>query len=63
MMCRMGFGKVDQGARRREFPGKRAEVRSKTSRLPVALDGEVEFMRPPLHYRTRPGALRVIVSE
>jgi diacylglycerol kinase family enzyme len=29
--------------------------------LPVALDGEVEIMRPPLHYRARPGALSVIV--
>jgi len=27
----------------------------------VALDGEVEMMRPPLRYRSRPGALWVIV--
>ena len=37
-----------------------AEIRSRASRLPVALDGEVETMRPPLRYRTRPGALRVL---
>jgi diacylglycerol kinase family enzyme len=37
------------------------QVRSKTSRVPVALDGEVEMMRPPLRYRSRPGALWVIV--
>jgi hypothetical protein len=29
----------------------------------VALDGDVEFMHPPLRYRTRPGALRVIVPD
>jgi diacylglycerol kinase family enzyme len=40
---------------------KELQVRSKTSRLPVALDGEVEVMRPPLRYRSRLGALRVIV--
>ena len=36
-------------------------MRSNTSRLPVALDGEVEIMHPPLQYRSRPEALRVIV--
>jgi diacylglycerol kinase family enzyme len=43
------------------FRLKELQVRSETSRLPVALDGEVEMMHPPLRYRTRPGALRVIV--
>jgi diacylglycerol kinase family enzyme len=32
-------------------------------RLRVATDGEVNIMRPPLHYRTLPGALRVIVPK
>jgi diacylglycerol kinase family enzyme len=27
--------------------------------VPVSLDGEVEIMRSPLHYRLRPGALRI----
>ena len=40
-----------------------AEISAKTSRLPVALDGEVKIMHTPLHYRSRPGALRVIVPE
>jgi diacylglycerol kinase family enzyme len=40
-----------------------AEITTATSRLPVALDGEVEMLSPPLHYRTRPGALRIIVPE
>ncbi len=32
-------------------------------RLYVATDGEVNVMTTPLHYRVRPGALRVIVPE
>ena len=35
------------------------EIRSRASRLPVALDGEVTVMRPPLRYHSRPKALRV----
>jgi diacylglycerol kinase family enzyme len=61
MIWRMAFGKVSQARDVESFRLKDLKVRSKTSRLPVALDGEVEFMHPPLHYRTRPKALRVIV--
>ena len=32
----------------------------RTGRLQVAIDGEVVTMRAPLHYRTRPKALRVV---
>jgi hypothetical protein len=32
-------------------------------RMQVAVDGEVTVMSTPLHYRVRPGALRVIVPE
>ena len=39
------------------------QVETRLSMLAVALDGEVALMRTPLHYRTRPGALRVIVPE
>jgi diacylglycerol kinase family enzyme len=38
-----------------------AEIRSRSSRLPIAYDGEVEIMRQPLRFRTRPGALTVLV--
>jgi len=31
------------------------------SQLLVSTDGEVNRMKPPLHYRIRPGALRVLV--
>lgn len=36
------------------------EVRKRRA-IPVAFDGEVSKMRPPLHYRTRARALRVIL--
>ena len=35
-------------------------IGTKHKRLRVALDGEVTIMEPPLHYRVRPGALRVL---
>jgi YegS/Rv2252/BmrU family lipid kinase len=38
-------------------------IETRRSRIRVATDGEVTMMRPPLRYRVRPGALRVIVSE
>lgn len=38
-----------------------AEIVTRTSRLPVAFDGEIETLVPPLRYRVRPGALHVIV--
>ncbi|HEX8167595.1 MAG TPA: diacylglycerol kinase family protein [Beijerinckiaceae bacterium] len=38
-----------------------AEIVSHRKRLLVAVDGEVAVLRPPLRYRTRPGALRVFV--
>jgi diacylglycerol kinase family enzyme len=36
-------------------------VRTRASRLAVAIDGEVILLEPPLHYRIQPGALKVIV--
>ena len=37
------------------------KIKTKHKRLRVAFDGEVDSLQPPLHYRVRPGALRVIV--
>ncbi len=42
------------------FQLREAEIDAKTSRLPVALDGDVLILHPPLRYRSKPGALRVI---
>jgi diacylglycerol kinase family enzyme len=39
------------------------EVDTRRPRVRVALDGEVEMMETPLHYKVRPTALRVIVPR
>ena len=61
MVCRFCFGRLDPARDLDRFELTEAEVSAKTSRLPVALDGEVRIMHTPLHYRSRPGALSVIV--
>lgn len=38
-------------------------IKTRHRRLHVATDGEVTIMDTPLHYRVRPGALRVVVPE
>ena len=38
-------------------------IETKHRRLSVATDGEVTVMETPLHYRVRPGALRVLVPK
>ena len=40
---------------------KAISIETRRKRLHVAIDGEVTQMNTPLHYRVRPGALRVIV--
>lgn len=63
MVCRLCFGRMDQASDLDTFQLAEAEISAKASRLPVALDGEVRIMHAPLHYRSRPRALRVIVPE
>jgi diacylglycerol kinase family enzyme len=63
MVCRMCFGRLDQERDLDRFHVGEAEVVAKTSRLFVALDGEIRLMHTPLHYRSRPQALRVIMPE
>lgn len=38
-----------------------AWMQTRKKQLRVALDGEVHVLRSPMHYRSRPGALRVLV--
>jgi diacylglycerol kinase family enzyme len=53
------FGRTDQVHDLRIFKVTEGDVDAHTSRLLVACDGEVEVMRPPLRYRSKPGQLRV----
>jgi diacylglycerol kinase family enzyme len=39
------------------------KIATRHKRLRVALDGEVELMHAPLHYRSQPGALRVMAPR
>lgn len=43
------------------FEADQTEVRMHRDHVHVATDGEVNVMRTPLHYRSLPGALRVVV--
>jgi diacylglycerol kinase family enzyme len=61
LVIRALLGFSDEPGDLRAMKVRKAEIRSRSSRLLVALDGEVTILRPPLHYRTRPGALRVFV--
>ncbi len=48
----------------KDFDALRTEevyIETKRTRVHVAIDGEVAVMPTPLHYRVRPGALRVLV--
>jgi diacylglycerol kinase family enzyme len=58
---RSAFGLVDRDRDLRAVLASSAEIETRTSRLFVSFDGEVETLRPPLRYRIRPGALRVLV--
>jgi diacylglycerol kinase family enzyme len=42
---------------------KEVKIETRQKRLRVAFDGEVELMHAPLHYRSRPGALRVMAAR
>jgi diacylglycerol kinase family enzyme len=59
LACRSVLGLVRQQRDLRIFRGATADISSRRRRLLVAFDGEVETMQSPLHYKIRPGALRV----
>jgi diacylglycerol kinase family enzyme len=55
--CILGFARAQRDLR--IFKGASADISARRSRLLVAFDGEVATMRSPLHFKIRPGALRV----
>ncbi|MEZ5876031.1 MAG: diacylglycerol kinase family protein [Hyphomicrobiales bacterium] len=59
--CRMCFSHLDHERDLDVFELRKAEIAARSTRLPVALDGEVRVLRTPLRYRSLPKALRVIV--
>jgi len=63
LACRSLLGFMDQSRDLRAVKAPEVEITSRTSRLLVALDGEVAMLRPPLRYRARPNALRVFAPS
>ena len=57
------FGRVEQAEDFDAFCVEEATIETPQARLLVATDGEVNWMKTPLHYRVRPGALRVLVPR
>jgi len=54
------FGQIRTERAFEIFEVKEVRISSRHKRVPVSLDGEVRLIETPLHYRSRPGALRVI---
>jgi len=61
LMLRLALGRADQARDFESSIAKALEIGSRHRRLTIALDGEILRLRTPLRYRTRPGALRVLV--
>jgi diacylglycerol kinase family enzyme len=59
LACRAILGLSHPERDMRIVEGKTADIEARRHHLLVAFDGEVELLRPPLHYTVRPGALRV----
>ncbi len=66
-LFRLGFRALFEGFEKAgdfdAFGVDEAVIDSRDNRLRVSTDGEVTYMRPPLRYRVRPGALKVIVPK
>lgn len=55
------LGRASRACELRTLSARDIRIVTRRRRVRVALDGEVAWMETPLHYRIRPGALRVIV--
>lgn len=63
MVIRTIFGRLEQWRDFEIISTEEIQIRTRKRRLQVAFDGEVEVMSSPLHYRSIPGALKVIVPR
>jgi diacylglycerol kinase family enzyme len=59
LACRAIFGLSQRLSDMRIVKGRTASIETRRHHVLVAFDGEVELLRPPLHYEIRPRALRV----
>ncbi|HWK47344.1 MAG TPA: diacylglycerol kinase family protein [Stellaceae bacterium] len=56
-------GRLNQARDFESYQVDTVEIAARRGRMRVSLDGEVHIMRPPLTYRSRPGALTVVVPS
>jgi diacylglycerol kinase family enzyme len=61
MLLAMALGAWRSQPDLHEHAGRTLTIHSRRRRIQVMNDGELEWLRPPLTYRTRAGALKVIV--
>jgi diacylglycerol kinase family enzyme len=57
------FGSLRKDKDFLELRSNEVKIETRHKRLRVAFDGEIEVMKPPLEYRVRSRALRVIVPK
>jgi YegS/Rv2252/BmrU family lipid kinase len=57
------FGRLNESEHFEAFPTREASIETRHPRIPVAIDGDVSQLETPLHYRTIPRALRVLVPR
>jgi YegS/Rv2252/BmrU family lipid kinase len=60
LLFRAAFGKLRTSRDLEAMYAKEVWIETRHRRLHVAIDGEVVRMHPPLHFKVRPGALRVL---
>jgi YegS/Rv2252/BmrU family lipid kinase len=61
LTLRVLFGRIQQLKEFDTLCVQEARVKTRRKQVKVSIDGEVTSMEAPLHYRTHPGALRVLV--
>ena len=60
LMWQAVFHEIDSATGLEQFSAAEAEITSKRLPLPIAVDGELADLRPPLRFRIRPRALDVL---
>jgi diacylglycerol kinase family enzyme len=63
LVLRAAFGRLDQASDFEQRILKTLTIRSRHRHLSVSFDGEVMRLRTPLHYRSLPAALRVLLPR
>lgn len=63
LSARAALGRLDQERDFRMRTATEVEIRARSGRLRVSVDGEVVALRPPLLYRIRPKALQVLAPD